>query len=451
MKHETSYLAAALALFVLSTASLRATVTLEIQFEDGTIPDGALAAIVADTAEDGFLPMTETSVSGTVLSVGSAFGGGDDTIIAFFNASSGSEWTSGTGIAESLPSLDYDSLGISEGTPLAIYVFPDMTAPGALFILGDRYVVYRNSNTGGSGGSIPFSAPPDPGVYAVAALTAENGGTFDPEALVSGETYETGNVGATGGGGPGDIGNSRHDAFLLTQGIQPGHLTAGDLDFFRFVLTEPSVLLAGLNSAILAQAWIFDEQGNVIYSPDGSSLFDFEEILQPGTYFLALLGENPSETGNYSLSLASRGIILAKPDITVGGSPSKQKGAKIYNSSGARQQFTAKSKQGRKVRSFFTVGNAGDLDGTLGIRGSAGNRFYRLKYVSIGGAGNVTASIRRGGYLSSYSPSQSVLYRLDLKPTRDGKSRGKSGSFKIDSSGEGGVDTGKIKVKYIRK
>ncbi len=449
-----SLLCSTVALGILAVGTeLRATVTLEIQFENGMISGGSLAAIVADTADDGFTSLTDPSVSGTLLSTGSTIGTSDDLIITVFNASTGPEWASGAGFADTFTSLEYSQVGISEGMALAIYVFPGIASPGSLFILGDEFVSYSSTTKGGSGGTIPFVAPPDPGVYAIAALTNENGGTFDPMAPTMEEAYRSGNAGATGEDGNDDIGNSRSTASSLTVGSFSGELTDGDLDFFKFVVTETSIFSAALNAGILADAWVFDENGNIIYSPDGSSPFQFEQTLEPGTYYIALRGRESSSPSNYSLNLSRRGLVLilpASPDLTIGKSPGEQRGLGVISASGVGQSYITRTRAGKKVRSFFSVRNQGNVQGFFHVKGPSKHKFYNFKYRSTS-AGNITAAMKRGGFLSAYPANGSIFYRLDLKPTKEGRKRGKSGKFKIDSSGGDSVDRGKVKVKVRKK
>ena len=430
-----------------------ATVSLEIQFENGEIVSGSLAAIVADTNSDGFLSLTETGVTGTVLAVGSTIGeGGDDTIIALFNATSGAEWDSGAGFAETIASLDYATRGISEGMPLAIYIFPSLTTPGSLFIIGDEYVTYSSSVEGNSGGTVPFQAPADPGFYAISALTSGNGGNFDPSSPTNDEDYDEGNAGSPADDANDDVGNSRQNSTSISEGDQAGQLSAGDIDYFEFEVTEAAIFSAALNGDILADAWIFDADGNVIYSPDGGP-FQFDQLLQPGTYYIALLGRQTTQPGSYSLNLASRsGIILtaASPDLAIGKSAGSLKGAGAISPSGAGQSYLASIKAGKRVRAFFSVQNTGTAAGSFSKKGPSDSKFFKVKYLSTS-AGNITASMKRGGFSTTYPGSSSILYRVDLKHTKDGKSRGKSGRFKISASGGGGIDTGQLRVKVSKK
>jgi len=432
-------------------SSALATVTVEVYFENGSIPTGSLAAIVADTNEDGFLPLTDSIVSGSALSVGALIGGSDDRIIALFSSTAGPEWSPGAGFGHTLPSLDYAAHGISEGTPLIIYVFPSHSVAGSFFIIGDEFIVYRSSASGGSGGDIPFEAPADPGVYTLSALTSGNGGDFDPVSPAPEETYLAGNAGSTGDGSPDDHGNSRQDATSLSIGGSSGNLAPGDLDFFEFLVTESTTLTMSGSGEALTKGWIFDEAGNLIYSPEGGAPFSFQRLFDPGKYFIVMQGADESEEGDYDLSfeVAKAASAPGSPDLTIGTSAGKQKGGGLYSPSGSGQVLVVKAKRGKKVTAVLSVSNSGGQSASLVLRGSKGSKFHKMKYIQLGG-GNVTASVGRGGYTASYNPGQIIFYKVDMKPTKAGKERGKKGKFTFDAAGAGGSDRGVVKTKVSK-
>lgn len=430
----------------------RATVTLEVYFENGSIPEGALAAVVADVNGDGFLEMTDSAVSGTTLSVGASIGDSDDRVIAVFSSVAGPEWASGAGFGDTLPSLDYDAHGISEGTDLIIYVFPTHSVAGSVFILGDEFVVYRNSNPGGSGGDIPFEAPADPGVYALSALTSGNGGDFNPGSPVSGETYLAGNAGSTGNGSPDDHGNSRQGATSLSYGGSSGSIDPGDLDFFEFIVTEPTTLTMSGSGEVLTKGWIFDEAGNVIYSPNGGGPFSLQKLFEPGKYYLVMQGSDGAAQGDYDLAfevVAKAASASGRPDLTIGPSIGKQQGRGVMSPSGAGQVLVVKAKRGKKVSAVLSISNSGGQAATLGLRGSKGSKFHKMKYIQLGG-GNVTASVGSSGHLTNYNPGQTISYKVDMKPTKAGKERGKKGKFSFDATGGGQMDRGVVKSKVSK-
>lgn len=426
-------------------ASLRATVTLEVYFNNDGLPAGALAALVADVAGDGFLDLSDLSVSGTALVPGSTFGGGDDRILAVITATGGPEWVNGSGIGETIAGLDYAAHGIAEGTALALVVFPDLRS-GDSFLLGDRYAVYRNISPGGSGGDIPFEAPADGGVYTLAAITPVDGGDFEPAAPEPGETYKTGNAGGGGDGLPDDHGNSRQDATAVEGGAFSGEIAPGDLDFFEFTLDGLSLLRARGTGGVPVEGWLFDEAGNLLSTPGGGP-FGLERILAAGTYRIGLRGQGNAQTGNYSFDLDSKALPDRRPDLTIGGPGGGQKGRDRYSTSGAGQQVRVISKAGRRVRVAFTVGNDAGLDSVIGFQASRGNRFVKTTYLrTSGGTLNVTGLAVTRGYLEDYAPLSSRSYLADFSPTPSGKRSGKRVGFLLNAKAGSLLDRGIINL-----
>jgi hypothetical protein len=414
-------------------ATVRATVTLEVYFNNDGLPAGALAALVADVTGNGFLDLSDPSVSGTALVPGARFGGGDDRILAIVSATGGTEWVNGSGIGETVAGLDYAAHGITEGTDLALYVFPDLRS-GDAFVLGDRYVVYRSADAGDSGGDIPFDAPADGGVYTLAAITAADGGGFEPSSPAPEETYETGNAGAGGDGTPDDHGNSRQTATPITGGTVIGEIAPGDLDYFEFTLDGLSLLTSQASGAAITEGWLFDGDGNLLASP-GEWAGVLERILGPGTYRIALRGGGNDEAGTYSLFLSSRALPESQPDLTLGKSTARQLGNDFYSPSGAGQLHRIITKPGRRARTIFTVGNDGGYDSQLALNSTKGNRFVQAKYMKLSdGVQNVTALAVTRGFLANYSPLTSRLYQVDLTPAKGGKTVRKRSTFLLNAS-----------------
>jgi len=435
---------------LLGVGQARATVTLEVYFNNGNLPAGALAALVADVAGDGFLDLADPTVSGTPLVVGGSIGGGDDRILALVSAAAGSEWVNGTGIAETVAGLDYAALGIAEGTALALYVFPDLRVGDDFFILGDRYVVYRSSVAGGSGGDIPFEAPSDGGVYTLAAITPVDGGDFEPSGPKPEETYETGHAGVGGDGIPDDHGNSRHTATPITDGTVIGSIHPGDLDFFEFTLDGLSLLSARTLGEALTEGWLFDADGNVLAAPGGGG-FALQRILAAGTYWIALRGSGNEQTGTYSLNLSTRTLPQRRPDLTLGRSVSRQIGKDLYSPSGAGQIHRVHSRKGRRARAVFSVWNDGGLDSAIALHATRGNRFVRVRYRRItGGTLNVTGLAVSRGFLADYAPLTARFFRVDLVPTRRGKTAGRGRDFRLDATDGPLRDRGVVSLKVGR-
>jgi hypothetical protein len=428
---------------------LRATVTFEVYFDHGGLPAGAIAALVADVSGDGFLDLADPLVSGSPLVAGATLGGDDDRILAILTANEGAEWFHGGGIGGIVAGLDYASHGITAGTDLILCVFPDLRS-GDTFILGDRYVVYRNANAGGSGGDTPFEAPADGGVHVLAALTALDGGTFDPANPAPGETYETGHAGAGGDGVPDDHGNSRGEATSITAGSFSGELAPGDLDFFEFTLGGLSLVNLLPAGGVPTEGWIFDADGGLIAGPGGAG-FGQERILSAGIYRIGLRGTANTQTGNYRFNLAAKSLPEIMPDLALGASEASQRGLGVLSSSGQGQTYPVTAKSGRRVRVIFSVGNEGGLASEVGLQASPGNRYVKASYlITSGGAVNVTALVTTRGYFADYAPLSRRLYHADFTPSRAGEKTGRGGSFVLDARSGSLIDRGLVPLS-IRK
>lgn len=427
----TRILLAALFGLAMERAAL-ATVTIEVFFENGALPDDTVALLVVDKSNNGFTPLSDPGVIGTRFEAGGTIGSGDDTILAVFLASNGDEWAANAGIAEVIAGIDYEQLGLSEGMPLAIYAFPGLSGASRRIIHGDDFIVYRDTGTGGSGGTIPFALPADPGFYTLAAITAVNGGTFDPGNPGATETLLAGNA-ALETTGPDDHGNGRGSATAMTGNQTLGGLiTLGDVDFFRIELVRPSVFSAR-TAGVATVLEVLNEEGNPVLAG---------QVLAPGVYFVAVRGGSGGLEGPYTLAVSSRAALSARPDGRIGATRGRQIGANRVNRTGRGQTVNLISIRGRAMQAFFTIQNRGDYQGTLSVRASVGNRDYQLRYLRLtGGTANVTAAVRRGsGHNGAYARNGAILYRLEIKPTRKGIAKRKRGNFAIDARGGGIVD-----------
>lgn len=436
-----------------------ATVTLEVCYEDGMLQNRSVVVLVADGGDEVFLSPSDASAVGTVLSEGQTFGASDDHILAVFQAEGGDHWQGSAGVLATVAALDYATLGIEEGTPLVIYAFPNIMQPGASIALGDEVIEYRNTEVGGSGGDIPFTAPPNSGVYTLAAITPALGGTFDPTDPSNSEEFESFSAGLPGNGSdPDGTGNSRDTAIDLTStsGAVVGSLSQGDLDYY-------SVQVNGLSQVTAYTTGITDTLG-FLYAPDGSALNtpveddDAGEFLNfrssgivhsAGEVTVGVLGKESITAGDYEVFLEVQPLSGYRSDLTIGRGATNQIGDDIYTTSGAGQAVSQKLKKVKLGRFYFEGQNDGGLLDDLTFTGTKGNRKFRVSYYKTSdGIENVTASMAAAGYLQNIDPLQAVGFRVDTKGSRLVKKKGR-GTLNLSiraNSEEGGLDLGKAEV-----
>ena len=412
----------AVGILFVASSSLMASVTIEVFFDDGNLVNGTVAALVADVSQDEFLSPDDPTVPGTTLAAGQNIGTSDDIILAVFEADDGPHWNGGAGIADVAERIDYTSLGISPGTPLILYIFPDASQPGDILTQGDRIVRYRNTEVGGSGGDIAFVAPADPGVYTLSTLVSASGGNFDPQSLSGSEIYDEEMVGGE------DHGDTRATATWLTSAGLPttGIIKPGDADYFTFSVGGPSRVTIYSTGDTDTVGELFSSNGSPLNDPDedgdagADSNFQIEEILLTGgTYYISVTGSGNNQDGSYELTYDILPFVDKRPDATIGPNLSQQKGNDYYDQSGANQELALVTKKKRSMTYCFVVQNDGELPDTIAITANGKSKNFDAKYYQLtGGKSNVTSLVSRGGHLANIDSRGEIHFKLIVKPTR---------------------------------
>lgn len=409
----------------LTTQVALATVTVEVFFDDGNLVDGVVAALVADANQDGFLEPDDPTIPGTSLTAGQTIGSSDDIIVAIFQAEGGSHWNGGAGIAGTAGSIDYEALGISPGTELILYIFPDSSQSGDILAPDDRIIRYRNTEAGGSGGDIPFVAPANSGAFTLSALIAASGGNFDPLNLAGGELYDETTVGGE------DHGDTRATSTWLTSAGLPtgGFILPNDTDYFTFSVNGPSRLIVYTMGDTDTVGELMSSNGDVLNDPglDGdsgdNSNFRIEKTVSGGSFYVAVKGNSGSDTGAYQLvyeiiPLQAPGNVV-RPDATIGKSFSRQKGNDYYSSTGSKQELSLATKKGT-LKFAFTIQNDGTSSDIVAVTAKGKSKSFKTKYYQMG-AGNVTGLVTRSGYLMNLGSRASVPFKLAVTPTKRAK------------------------------
>lgn len=104
-----------------------------------------------------------------------------------------------------------------------------------------------------------------------------------------------------------DHGNSRGSATTLSRPSSvPSYLAAGDVDFFKIVVTTRTAVTFSSTGFTDTYGTLYDINGFYITENDDSgpdSNFQIRQTLSPGTYYLAVDGYNTSTAGAYSLEV----------------------------------------------------------------------------------------------------------------------------------------------------
>jgi len=405
---------------VLGTFPLFAGITVEIYFDNGNIADGTVAALVADANQDGFLDLDDPTVPGTTIEAGETIGLSDDVIIAVVSADAGDHWANGAGIAETFERIDYEDLRISEGTPLILYLFPELAQAGDPVQESDNVIRYRNSAVGGSGGDIPFQAPADSGVYVLSTLVAASGGDFDPGNPGGGETYDNASVGGE------DHGDTRNTATNLTSAnlAVPGELEPGDIDYFALGVSGPTRVVFYTTGGTSMVGELFSPEGSPLNNAiadgdkgDGTN-FRIEYILPAGgTCYLAVTGDGDNQTGTYDLFYEAVPYVANRPDATIGKTFSSQRGNDFYTRSGAGQKHRQVTSRKKFLTYRFTTQNDGEEANSIGGRGANGNRYFKANYFQVtAGRQNVTAAFINNGIQLQLNSREQERFELKVKP-----------------------------------
>ena len=442
-------------LSTLGAIPLFAGITVEIYFDNGNIADGTVAALVADANQDGFLDLDDPTVPGTTIEAGETIGLSDDIIIAVVTADTGDHWANGAGIAETFERIDYDELGISEGTPLILYLFPGLAQAGDSVQESDNVIRYRNTVVGGSGGDIAYQAPADYGVYVLSSLVAASGGDFDPGNPGVGETYDNASVGGE------DHGDTRNTATNLTSAslAVPGELEPGDIDYFALSVSGPTRVVFYTTGGTNTVGELFSPEGSPLNNAiadgdegDGTN-FRIEYILPAGgTYYLAVTGDGDNQTGAYDLFYEAVPYVANRPDATIGKTFSSQKGNDFYTRSGAGQKYRQVTRRKRYLTYRFTIQNDGEETNPIGSRGAKGNRYFKAKYYQVTtGRQNITSAFINTGVLLQLDSREVERFELKVKPKSRAMRANKrmKRTFSISASSSGLMD--RVRAEAVKK
>jgi uncharacterized delta-60 repeat protein len=219
----------------------------------------------------------------------------------------------------------------------------------------------------------------------------------------------------------------------------------------KIILGGASGPLAGRNSTIvrLTTSGVLDEtfdgDGYVINDlKPASGDFIFGMAFQPDGKLVAA-GRAGNSTGDIALS---RYNFFQKTDALVGTSVSTLVGNNIYDQNGSGQAIALSLKpNGKKKRGYLQFQNDGHEADSFAIKGTKGNPFFSVKYLS--GGQNVTAAVTAGTF-KTRSVASGASASLKVEITARNKSKGKKRGLLVVATSQvdmNSVDAVRINAK----
>lgn len=375
--------------FSLATTAL-ATVSIEFQFGAVNKPPGSIGVIVVDTSGNGF--SSPGDAPGVPLTPGATIG--DDVVVAVLDDSEWPEWGSRRGFAEHFAVLDYESLGVEEGQPWMLYIFPERTADSSLRS-GEPFLSYTADELGGisSNSTMGFTLPPDGGAYHLSIIDQNDGGEADLSSLDIKRLPLSGSFGDWSGA----MGSSQQRTYF-------------------FEMASPGFIgIKGSGSP--GMTFSIFRGGSLVASGQGDPAFWFEDELDGGWHTLVIdLEPGSPAPGNYQIEFASAFLRQVLPDLALGRNLRSLRGAGSNFAPGVDLRLI--SRRTRPVTAFATVANRGERPELLSVWARRGNPFFRIIYTTP--TGNSTGRITSGRFqtqaLSAGDPS--IWIRTNVRPNR---------------------------------
>jgi len=386
-----------------------ASISIEFHLGAVDVPPGSLGVLVADPGADGF--ESPSLVPGVPLSPGETLGQ-NDVVLAVFSNANLAEWSGRRGFASHFAEISYEAMGVSEGQPWILYVFPERIE-GDPVRTGEPHIAFQSSDlidlTANS--SMGFELPADGGAYLLAMLSPDAGGSADlstvdiaPADLIGGEGQLQRDLGGT----------ARHT--------------------YYFEMTQAGFLSISGKGAAGLRGMLYRRDGQLVASSDGTLPFWFEKELEAGFHTLVLYRDDGGTSDEpYEIEFASEYVRFVRPDIAIGSNFGNLATAGQVFAPGA--EIPIISKRARKVSGVATVGNLGERPEGLAVRATKGTRIFRVNYRSP--QGNVTSGLTTGTYRTPLltSASAPVWIRAGFVPKKKTLlvSRGKRSAVKKKS------------------
>lgn len=222
-----------------------------------------------------------------------------------------------------------------------------------------------------------------------------------------------------------------------------GQAIAMDDDWYSFAVPATAhrieILLrqSGPGSVSLS---LLDEHGIPLAkgSPVAGGQILVHEPAAAGRSYHLLVAPQGSGTATYNLlwRAVSAGQTLQRSDLSIGKTPVSQIGRFHYEAKARQQKVQHRLHGARSVRAFASAVNESVGTAPLSARSSKPSRFLSFKIIARGqgGARNITAAMKRRGYIRELAPLESTAFEFVAKPAKSASRANRAVSLDFSTS-----------------
>ncbi len=420
---------------------------------------GALTRNIAPPAGAGPEFGRSVAVFGNLVAIGSPLEDGTGAVYVF-NAATGAQvfravppaGEGGTRFGQSV-GLNKDVLAVGDPTATGgggaylydltwgiflNYVLPSSSSAGqefgaTLVVDGTQVLVGAPGETGG-GAAYLFQIFDSSQIFRIASDDGASGDRFGVSLALDAQRIVAGAPGRYTGQGAAFV--FSRSGGTLQQELVASDTVAGDAFGSSVALSAYGVLVGAAEKGA-GVAYVFNAaSGAEIYriaATDGAAGDGFGSALAAaGDRILVGApshgGGGVQRGGVYRLSFPPY-----QPDGTVGATAAKLAGRGIHNPSGAGQTLNLVSKKLRKVKGIVTATNDGLATDSLLVRGTAGNKLFKVAYFTASGPrANVTGAMSKGGtVLANLASGEVRHYSVEIAPQKKGLQKKKKNGKKV--------------------
>lgn len=420
---------------------------------------GALTRNIAPPAGAGPEFGRSVAVFGNLVAIGSPLEDGTGAVYVF-NAATGAQvfravppaGEGGTRFGQSV-GLNKDVLAVGDPTATGgggaylydltwgiflNYVLPSSSSAGqefgaTLVVDGTQVLVGAPGETGG-GAAYLFQIFDSSQIFRIASDDGASGDRFGVSLALDAQRIVAGAPGRYTGQGAAFV--FSRSGGTLQQELIASDTTAGDAFGSAVALSAYGVLVGAAEKGA-GVTYVFNaSSGAEVYriaATDGAAGDSFGSALAAaGDRILVGApshgGGGVQRGGVYRLSFPPY-----QPDGTVGATAAKLAGRGVHNPSGAGQTLNLISKKLRKVKGIVTATNDGLATDSLLVRGTAGNKLFKVAYFTASGPrANVTGAMSKGGtVLANLASGEVRHYSIEIAPQKKGLQKKKKNGKKV--------------------